>query len=218
MAFPISNLFLQQVKSGPFSGPSCELLMPRTFCCCTNRAKSVTCGNAQASNMHETYAVAGSGREKDRRPVFEESALAFDARIPKPATVADSFAQVHSGARDDGGIGRLQAAEDADSRVCAADRIGKRVVDALDDVRVVLELAGQKDRRADCGLEQRVGEPERLLRIAAVRDHMVHDRACAGRLAPDRDVRWVAAELGDVLLDPLESELLPERENESDLV
>lgn len=51
------------------------------------------------------------------------------------------------------------------------------------------------------GLEEVVG-------VAAVGDHLESDRDRAGRLAPDRDVARVAAEFGDVLVDPLQGEAL----------
>ena len=49
---------------------------------------------------------------------------------------------------------------------------------------------------------------ERWIRLPAIGDDMLDDGGAAGGLAEERHVVGVAAEFGDVGLDPLEGELL----------
>jgi hypothetical protein len=82
------------------------------------------------------------------------------------------------------------------------------VVNFFRNRSVIGDLGREEDGRADRGLEERLLEPEGFGRVAAVGEDLVQDGTGTGRLAPDGDVRRVAAKLADVLLHPLQGELL----------
>lgn len=127
-----------------------------------------------------------------------------ERQLDSPVAVGRRLGDVKVGLLQGVGVLGEQATQDITTGG-AAHSGGEGVVLLGRERVVVLVVKGEIGRRGDGLVEEQGAE------VTLHGDVMVHDGARAGRLARDGHRQGIAAELTDILLDPLESEGLVEK-------
>lgn len=143
----------------------------------------------------DTHHIHAPCRERLERALLNE--LAIDDRKEGEGAVKFASTNRVCGSAEGRGIDRAKAGEGG--AVCGAEEGGVVILDH----RMIIIILWQRAIGRDHSFVE-----ERWIRLPAVRDDVLDDGCAPRRLAEEGHVVGVAAEFGDVVLNPAEGELL----------